>query len=204
MKGITDPNDVAASLYGEGLLTANERDQVMQATQTIDQKNQHLLRFLEARIASDNDAFDKLVEIFENEDAYASLAKKLKDKRGASSKPAATTESHTAAVPSKPDKDKVLNDEHTDDILRIIRKCAAKWKEIGRGLGFKKSELDDISTETGRNTTVDYLEALISRWLNWAPPSHPFPNQKDLAGVLRSSEVKEEALAYTLGQANFN
>lgn len=82
MKGITDPNDVAASLYGEGLLTANERDQVMQATQTIDQKNQHLLRFLEARIASDNDAFDKLVEIFENEDAYASLAKKLKDKRG--------------------------------------------------------------------------------------------------------------------------
>ena len=82
MKGITDPNDVAASLYGEGLLTPNERDQVMQATQTIDQKNQHLLRCLEARIAGDSEAFDKLVEIFENEDAYASLAKKLKEKRG--------------------------------------------------------------------------------------------------------------------------
>ena len=82
MKGITDPNDVAVSLYGEGLLTASERDQVMQATQTIDQKNQHLLRFLEARIASDNNVFDKLVEIFENEDAYTSLAKKLKEKRG--------------------------------------------------------------------------------------------------------------------------
>ena len=82
MKGITDPNDVAGSLYGEGLLTANERDQVMQATQTIDQKNQYLLRFLEARISSDSEAFDKLVEIFENEDAYASLAKKLKEKRG--------------------------------------------------------------------------------------------------------------------------
>ena len=81
MKGITDPNDVAASLYAESLLTASERDQVMQANQTIDQKNQHLLRFLEARIAGDSEVFDKLVDILENEDAYTSLAKKLTAKK---------------------------------------------------------------------------------------------------------------------------
>ena len=97
----------------------------------------------------------------------------------------------------------VLTDENTDDIVTVIRKSAGKWKEIGRGLGFKKAELDEISTENARNSAVDYLEALISRWLNWAPPTHPFPNQKDLAAVLRSPEVKEEALAFTLGQHNF-
>lgn len=96
-----------------------------------------------------------------------------------------------------------MNEEHTDEILKLIRKCSSKWKEIGRGLGFKKSELDEISTETARNSTVDYLEALLSRWLNWAPPVHEFPNQKNLATVLRSSEVKEEALAYSIGQADF-
>ncbi|KAL5509311.1 hypothetical protein EMCRGX_G004653, partial [Ephydatia muelleri] len=80
VKEITDPNALAVDLYSQGVLTASERDQVTQATLTTSQRNEHLLRFLEARVASDRDAFDKLVSILESEEAYSGLARKLKQK----------------------------------------------------------------------------------------------------------------------------
>ncbi|KAL5509292.1 hypothetical protein EMCRGX_G004633 [Ephydatia muelleri] len=54
--------------------------EVTQATLTTSQRNEHLLRFLEARVASDREAFDKLVSILESEEAYSGLARKLKEK----------------------------------------------------------------------------------------------------------------------------
>ena len=80
VKEITDPNALAVDLYSQGVLTASERDQVTQATLTTSQRNEHLLRFLEARVASDREAFDKLVSILESEEAYSGLARKLKEK----------------------------------------------------------------------------------------------------------------------------
>ena len=80
VKEITDPNALAVDLYSQGVLTASERDQVTQATLTTSQRNEHLLRFLEARVASDRDAFNKLVSILESEEAYSGLARKLKEK----------------------------------------------------------------------------------------------------------------------------
>lgn len=80
LKEITDPSGLAADLYSQSVLTASERDQVMQPTLTNYQRNEHLLRFLEARVASDPKVFDKLMSVLESEEAYSSLAKKLKQK----------------------------------------------------------------------------------------------------------------------------
>ena len=80
VKEITDPSALAVDLYSQGVLSASERDQVTQATLTISQRNEHLLRFLEARIASDRTTFDKLVGVLESEEAYSGLARKLKEK----------------------------------------------------------------------------------------------------------------------------
>ena len=75
-----------------------------------------------------------------------------------------------------------------------IKICAPKWKKIGKGLGFKKKDLDTISNRNAPCTFEEDLRDLKNDWLRWAPPEHPFPNQKDLAKVLKSLEVKKSPI----------
>ena len=97
----------------------------------------------------------------------------------------------------------VLTEDNIDEIVKIIKNSAPKWREIGRQLGFKKQQLDAVADEK-HNSSVDYLENLLGKWLKWAPPCHKSPNQKALADALRSQDVGEYTLANTFGQHDFN
>ena len=76
-------------------------------------------------------------------------------------------------------------------------KCASnQWWAIGGNLGFTFDELDSIVREPGRCGDVDYYEAMLRRWLDWAPPKHPFPSLQSLLTAFR--DVGKERLAYDL------
>ena len=75
-----------------------------------------------------------------------------------------------------------------------MRSAAPQWRDIGRHLGFKLTELNDMIPKN--NTPVDYLEEMLEQWLNWAPPYRSYAYTEDLAEALR--EAKLEKLAHTL------
>ena len=78
-----------------------------------------------------------------------------------------------------------------------MSKVTAKWRALGRELGFTHDELEDIVRHLGLHGDKDYMDELLSRWLKWAPPNHPkLPCVEDLATALRS--VGEEKTAYDL------
>ena len=53
--------------------------------------------------------------------------------------------------------------------------------------------------EDGNTGQEDYYETMLSRWLNWAPPCHPFPTVQELSKSLY--EVKQEKKAFDLNDA---
>ena len=77
-----------------------------------------------------------------------------------------------------------------------MSKVAAKWRALGRELGFTYNDLGDVVRCPSLHEDKDYMEELLSRWLKWAPPNHPLPCVEDLATALRS--VGEEITAYNL------
>ena len=88
----------------------------------------------------------------------------------------------------------VLSVKNFDEIFKTMRNSATKWKRIGKGLGFKKKVLDKISNTNALCTFEDDLRDLVYEWLTWAPPENPFPNQKDLATVLRGASLGQPSL----------
>ena len=84
-------------------------------------------------------------------------------------------------------------------------KASPKWKEIGRQLGFKLAELDEITLMEGLHNVKHYYSEMLGRWVEWTPPEpHYFPTLDRLISVLRSKGVGEERLAYTLEQKGLN
>ena len=83
-------------------------------------------------------------------------------------------------------------------LCTTMSKAAARWRALGRKLGFTHDELGDVVRYPGLNEDKDYMDELLSRWLKWAPPNHPLPCVEDLASSLRS--VGEERTAYDLMQ----
>ena len=84
---------------------------------------------------------------------------------------------------------------HTE-ISQSTKSASNQWRAIGGKLGFTFDELDSIVHEPGRCGDVDYYEAMLRRWLDWAPPKHPFPSLQSLLTALR--DVGKERLAYDL------
>jgi len=85
-----------------------------------------------------------------------------------------------------------------EQLLPIV----SHWKDLGLQLGLTLNELTTIE-----NTPLlipcaptSFLQEMLHRWLNRAPPSHPFPTITKLCDALRSCTVGEERVAYDLEQ----
>ena len=81
----------------------------------------------------------------------------------------------------------VLTEQDHGNIFRSTKSACDKWRAIGRELGFTIDELDSIVREPGRNGDEDYYEAMLRRWLDWAPPNHSPPSLQNLLSALRAS-----------------
>ena len=64
-----------------------------------------------------------------------------------------------------------LNDQDLTWLCEKLGPCAYKWRLIAQGLGFTDHELCNIEAAplllTG--APYSYLQAMLSRWLQWAP-----------------------------------
>ena len=89
----------------------------------------------------------------------------------------------------------MLHEDHCTQLFRLTKKAADKWRVIGRELGFG-DELDKIVRELGRHGDEDYYEAMLKRWLDWAPPNHSYPTLSALVAAIRA--VGKERLANEL------
>ena len=74
-----------------------------------------------------------------------------------------------------------------------FRISSDKWRAIGRKLGFTMIELDSIVREPGWNGDEDYYEAMLMRWLDWAPPIHTPPSLQSLLSALRAAGKERHA-----------
>ena len=79
----------------------------------------------------------------------------------------------------------ILDPEDVDSLFGIVKGAKAKWRDIGRELGFTLKEMDEIVQKKGISQDKDYFQELLDLWLNWAPPQIPFPCTEDLLDALR-------------------
>ena len=79
---------------------------------------------------------------------------------------------------------------------------ASDWKVLGLQLGLTLKELKAIESMPLLIPTgpAAFLQEMLHRWLNRAPPSHPFPTITKLCDALRSCTVGEKRVAYDLEQ----
>ena len=54
-------------------------------------------------------------------------------------------------------------------------------------------ELDTILREPGRNYHEDYYEAMLMRWLVWAPPNHSPPTLSALVAAMHAVGMERMA-----------
>lgn len=71
-----------------------------------------------------------------------------------------------------------------------------KWMDLGRELGFKYTEVKNIGASNASHGPQVCLQALLDRWLNWAPPNHKFPVIEALITAVR--KLGHEKLAWRL------
>ena len=86
-----------------------------------------------------------------------------------------------------------LNECEHGNIFQCTKSARDKWRAIGRELGFTSDELDSIVREPGRYGDEDYYEAMLRRWLDWAPPNHTHPSLQSLLSALRAAGKERQA-----------
>eukprot|EP00731_Ephydatia_muelleri_P000478 Em0001g478a len=86
-----------------------------------------------------------------------------------------------------------LNECEHGNIFQSTKSACDKWRAIGWELGFTTNELDSIVHEPGRNRDEDYYEAMLKRWLDWAPPNHTHPSLQSLQSALRAAGKERQA-----------
>eukprot|EP00731_Ephydatia_muelleri_P009220 Em0004g1558a len=87
-----------------------------------------------------------------------------------------------------------LNECEHGNIFQCTKSARDKWRAIGRELGFTSDELDSIVREPGRYGDEDYYEAMLRRWLDWAPPNHTrHPSLQSLLSALRAAGKEKQA-----------
>ena len=79
-----------------------------------------------------------------------------------------------------------------------MRPATPQWRTIGGSLGFPDSDLEIIqhSPSLFPEGPPGYFREMLSQWLKWAPPKHPWPTLKALSVALQSSG--HECLAVNL------
>ena len=92
---------------------------------------------------------------------------------------------NTACVSVEEGMGHLLDPEDVDALFEVVKSAKAKWKDIGRKLGFTVKEMDNIVAKKGISQDQDYFQELLDLWLNWAPPEKSFPCTEDLLEALR-------------------
>ena len=111
--------------------------------------------------------------------------------------------------------DEPLNEGNLPNILVQLRERSSNWKQIGRGLGFREGELNNIEATHNIKTAHDFLCAMLSKWLQFAPGDgrgsteyatlRALRTAVDHAGFGRTAEtlsVTAEANAHTSAERN--
>ena len=64
-----------------------------------------------------------------------------------------------------------LTDKDHAHIYYKLRHHAASWRDIGRALGFKQGEMNNIRSNPMLIASApnSYLEEMLTQWLEWAP-----------------------------------
>ena len=65
-----------------------------------------------------------------------------------------------------------LKDGDHTSIYNKLEDKAAKWRDIGKQLGFREGEMDNIQSNPVLSTQgppKSYLREMLSQWLQWAP-----------------------------------
>eukprot|EP00731_Ephydatia_muelleri_P001593 Em0001g1593a len=86
-----------------------------------------------------------------------------------------------------------LNEFDHANIFQSTKSACPKWRAIGWELDFTTDELDAIVREPGRNGDEDYYEAMLRRWLDWAPPNHTPPSLQSMLSALRAAGKGRQA-----------
>lgn len=92
----------------------------------------------------------------------------------------------------------VLTPQDLYYLTTIMQQAAPQWQAVGVALGFLYSDLTIIqqSPMLIPEGPTGYFRQMLSQWLNWAPPNHPWPTLEVLEAALRSSGF--ESLAFQL------
>ena len=107
---------------------------------------------------------------------------------------------NTACVSVDEGMGHLLDPEDVDALFGIVKSAKAKWRDIGRELGFTLKEMDNIGAQKGISQDQDYFQELLDLWLNWAPPEKSFPCTEDLLEALR--RIGQHRLAMKLAQCD--
>ena len=65
----------------------------------------------------------------------------------------------------------MCDDDHSS-VYKKLEDKAAKWRDIGKELGFREGEMDNIQSDPMlllQSAPKSYLRELLSQWLQWAP-----------------------------------
>ena len=64
-----------------------------------------------------------------------------------------------------------LHDKDHTDIYNKLQERAAKWRDIGKALGFKEGEMDNIQCRPmlSHSAPNSWLGEMLTQWLQWAP-----------------------------------
>ena len=65
-----------------------------------------------------------------------------------------------------------LNDSDHGAIYEKLAPRAAKWRDIGKELGFTEEEMDNIQSNPMlmmQSPPQSWLKEMLSQWLQWAP-----------------------------------
>ena len=86
--------------------------------------------------------------------------------------------------------DEVLDDSHLSVLCCQLRKCSAKWKNIGTHLGFSSGELDNIGATQNLEGPVGYLRMMLAEWMEWAQEDDQGSKQIATLGALKDAVRK--------------
>ena len=94
----------------------------------------------------------------------------------------------------------VLTPQDLYYLTTIMQQAASKWQAVGVALGFLYSDLTIIqqSPMLIPEGPTGYFREMLSQWLKWAPPNHPWPTLGALENALRTSGQESLALQLRL------
>ena len=89
-----------------------------------------------------------------------------------------------------------LTEDDLFPLTNMLRPAAPKWKEIGGALGIASSDLTIIENHPMLipKGVTGYLGEMLSTWLKWAPPNHPWPTIQDLVDAVQRSGHEDLAV----------